>query len=195
MSYNAYRTGLRSAVRGLWSGALSLEQFYGEMRTLINRRLSEAWDAGAAECGLKPDEYTIDEQIALGRAIRNELGYVTEFGLAINLDSKASGGKLEPFFKRVETWANRYNDVRNQAKVLACADQKLMWVLGATEQHCSTCPRLNGKVKRGSVWQASGIRPQNPPNDSIECGGWRCQCRLEVTDRPVSKGPLPRRKV
>lgn len=193
MSYSAYRTGLRSIVRGLWSGAISLGQFSDEMRGIINRRLTQAWDEGAAECGIKPDEYTIDEQSALGNAIRSELGYVTEFGLAIQADSQANGGKLQPFFSRVETWANRYNDYKNRAKTMSCQDQKLVWILGATEQHCRTCPRLNGKVKRASFWQSSGIRPQSPPNPSIECGGWRCQCRLELTNEPISKGPLPRR--
>lgn len=193
MSVDTYRTGLRSIVRGFWSGAISLDQFYNEMRGVINRRLTQAWDEGARECGIKPDEYTLDEQLALGRAIQNELGFITEFGIAIQADSRENGGQLQPFFNRVETWANRYRDVQNQAKVMACKDQKLEWVLGATEEHCSTCPRLNGKVKRGSVWQSSGIRPQNPPNDSIECGGWRCLCELVPTDKPVSKGPLPRR--
>ena len=72
-----------------------------------------------------------------------------------------------------ELWVNRYRDVRNQAKVLACKDEKFVWRLGATENHCSTCPRLDGKVKRGSQWEKSGIRPQNPPNTELECGGWK----------------------
>ena len=34
------------------------------------------------------------------------------------------------------------------------------------------------------------FRPQNPPNQMLDCGGWRCQCRLEKTDSP-SFGHIP----
>jgi hypothetical protein len=172
---------------------IDLNQFFDQARTVMNRRLSQAWDEGAAECDVLPDEFTVEEQIALGNAIRDELAQLPGFALRIDQNSKANDGKLGPLLERVDDlWVNRYNDFSNQAKVLSCKDEKLLWVLGPTEKHCRTCPRLNGKVKRGSTWEASGIRPQNPPNNSLECGGWNCLCELKPTDRAISKGPLPR---
>jgi hypothetical protein len=79
-------------------------------------------------------------------------------------------------------WANRYNDVVNQATMLtAKAGGKLMWVMGATEEHCSTCARLHGIVAYRAEWELARVYPQRPPNPVLECGGWRCQCRLEPT--------------
>lgn len=190
---DAYQSTLRSLVRGYWSGVLDLDQFTGQIRTAMNRRLAQAWDEGAAECGIKPDEYTIEEQTALARAIADELSELPGFALRIDQNSKVNGGELLPLFGQVDNlWVNRYNDLKNRAKLMACKDEKLEWVLGATEQHCFQCNALNGRVKRGSFWQQSGYQPQNPPNSYLQCGGWNCRCSFEPTDKPVSRGPLPR---
>lgn len=186
-----YRTTLRSAVRGYWSGAMDLDQFFETVRTAMNRRLTQAFEEGAAECGIKPDEFTPDEQLALGNAIADELSHVQSLAVAINQSSKLNKGKLTPLLGRVENWVSRYTDLKNLGKIMACKDQKLVWIYGDTE-HCDTCAKLHGKVKRASQWRASGIRPQHPPNPMLECQGWRCQCVLMSTDEPISKGPLPR---
>ena len=88
---------------------------------------------------------------------------------------------------RIPMWVNRYNDVVNTAKIMAGGDKKLKWVLGPTE-HCSSCSKLAGKVKRGSVWIASGIQPQSR---SLACGGYNCQCSLQPTTDRASAGRLP----
>lgn len=88
---------------------------------------------------------------------------------------------------RIPMWVNRYNDVVNTAKIMAGGDKKLKWVLGPTE-HCSSCMKLAGKVKRGSLWQTSGIRPQSR---SLACGGYNCQCSLQPTTDRASAGRLP----
>lgn len=188
---DSYRANLRSVTRGYWSGVLDLNQFYDQMRATMNTRLQQAWDEGAAECGIRPDEYTPEEQIALANGIANELNQLPGLALRVDQNSKVNKGKLTPLLDRVSSlWLDRYNDFKNRARLMACKDQKLEWIYGDTE-HCTTCAALNGKVKRGSFWQTSGYQPQNPPNSALECGGWRCQCRLEPTDRAISKGPLP----
>jgi len=189
----SYRNGLRSAVRGLWSGALDRSQFNSNIRATINNRLSQAFEEGAAEFDIKPDEFTQEEFLALGKAIKTELANVKNLADRIQANDKASGGKLSPLMTRVnELWVNRYRDIRNQGKILTGKNQKLVWRLGATEQHCTTCPKLDGKVKRASEWNKSGIRPQNPPNGDLECGGWQCLCELKPTNLPISRGRLPR---
>ena len=192
MAISNYRSVLRSAVRGLWSGAIDTAQFDDNMRLAISRYLTEAFAAGAKECGIKMDELTIDEQLVLADILTAETSFVSGLATAVNESSRANKGKLTPLYGRVELWVNRYNDVKNQAKILVCKDQKLEWIYGDTNVHCSTCLRLHGKVKRASQWQASGIHPQQPPNDALECGGWACACTLQPTDKPVTKGPLPR---
>lgn len=188
---NRYKQGLRAAVRGLWSGVLSINQAFDAMTDTIEDGLTRAWHTGAGECGIKPGEFTPEEIRMLRTGIAREIGYIFPFLEDIERESRANGGKLTPLYTRLDLWINRYNDLKNQAKVMACQDQKLIWQLGRTEKHCKTCPRLHGKVKRASFWAAKGIRPQNPPNQFLECGGWGCLCALSVTDLPISKGPLP----
>lgn len=187
-----YRRSLRSPVRGLWQGVLTEGDFQDAMLSIIDRGLTRAFAEGTQECGISQDEWTQDEQEALAGIIVEEFSHVGDFGAAIVQNLRAAGGQLTPLFTRLEMWVNRYRDVQNEAKVTACKDAKLVWRLGATERSCRTCPRLDGKVKRQSVWEKAGVRPQNPPNPLIECGGWNCLCTLTVTDEPISKGPLPR---
>jgi hypothetical protein len=119
---------------------------------------------------------------------------VPPFGTDIIQGSKANEGKLTPLFKRLDLWVNQYDSTVGQAQTMACADKKLKWLLhGArfTEDPCTTCIKLNGKVKRASFWLKRDIRPQDPPNPNLECDGWQCGCAFVVTDEPLSKGPLP----
>lgn len=186
---NAYRSALRSAIRGLWTGALTRIEFEDFMFTALFRRYTEAWAEGASACGITPADYTEAERLRLEQMIYEDAGHIFGLADAIEATNRAAGGTLGPFFSRAELWVNRYNAVMAEAQTMACADQKLAWRLGPTREHCSSCLKLNGKVKRASQWQAAGIRPQSR---ELECGGWRCLCKFEVTTEPISKGPLPK---
>lgn len=189
-----YRNGIRGTIRALWGGVWSYDQFYDGLSTAIDMGITTAWYEGAAECGIVPADLTPEEKAAMRQAIFHETNYITRLAADIEAGSKANGGKLAPLMARAETWINRYRDVVTRAQMMACEDQKLRWVLhGAhfTKDPCNSCVKLNGKVKRASYWQRVGVQPQNPPNLSLECGGWLCGCAFEVTDEPVSKGPLP----
>ena len=67
-----YRRGLRAAVRGLWLGALDRDQFWDAMSSTISRGITSAWHAGAADCGIAPDELSPEELAALQKAIDYE---------------------------------------------------------------------------------------------------------------------------
>lgn len=71
------------------------------------------------------------------------------------------------------------------------AGPRLVWRLGATEQHCATCFALDGTVATVTAWGASGLRPQAAPNPRLECGGWRCDCSLTPTDQELTLGGIP----
>ena len=157
----------------------------------IVRGLQQAWLEGAAECGISEDELTSAEISAMTQAVNSQFPFVPGFADEIIEGSKANGGKLGPLFSRGETWINQYPSVRNQAKVMACRDKKLRWDIDPTKDNCKSCLKLNGKVKRASFWAEREIRPQNAPNDKLECEGWRCGCGFTETDDPLSKGPLP----
>lgn len=184
-----YSAAVRSAVRGLWMGAMDYDQFFQAMESAIRLGIPQAWYEGARECGVTPAELTPEERLAMQSVIWDEYNYINGFALAIEAGSKANGGKLGPLMNRADLWVNRYKDIVNRAKTMACGDKKLTWVFGKTEEHCSSCLKLVGKTKRASQWEQAGIRPQMP---TLECGGWRCDCSLQPTDAPMSMGPLPR---
>lgn len=190
MSESAFRSGVRSAVRGLWSGALSRSQFNSALSSAISRHLQTAWTEGAAECSVKADELTEEETKALAEFIAGQIDFISGFADAIREHDKTSKGKLQPLFDRADMWVNRYSQARQQASSMACGNLKKVWTLGATE-HCPSCVRLNGKVKRNSYWQQKGILPRVAGASYLKCGGYRCKCSLETTDRPISKGNLP----
>lgn len=184
-----HRMAIRNAVRGLWTGAMDRTQFFHVMGLAIDRGLAAAWAEGAKDCGITPNDYSDQEQQALRDAQAREDMYVPEFADAIEEGSKANGGKLTPLFQRSEAWILRYKDVVNRARTMACGDKKYRWDLGLAE-HCSTCLKLNGQIRRGSFWRVR-VLPQNPPNEKLECKGFRCQCTLVLTDEPVNRGRLP----
>ena len=185
-----YQLNLRAAAYGLWSGQMDYYQAFDNMYRAIERGLPQAWAEGAKACGIEPEEYSPEERIALEQAMNSEKGYVDGLLTWIEQNDQEAGGKLASVYGRLDTWINRYRDLTNRAKAMACADMKAEWTLGPTE-HCPTCAKLAGKVKRMSYWQAH-VMPQQPPNPNLECGGWNCQCVLVETDAPLSRGPLPK---
>ena len=191
-----YRAALRAAVRGLWGGAMDYGDFYDAMDAAIERGFTAAQREGAAECGISPDEMTTDEKKALQSAIVKERGFIDGFAEYIEAHDKAHDGKLEPLFSRVNRWVDRYNDVRNRAKLMACGDKKLEWVLGMyKKEHCPSCIKLAGVIKRASFWQEHDVRPQHPTKLQcmIAAGGVSvCGCGFRETDRHCTPGPLPK---
>lgn len=187
---NDYRSGIRSAIRGLWNGAIDRQQFTDVMTGVIDRGLRFAFAEGAKGCGITPDDYTEAETTALNDAILSEFSHTDSLADAVEAGSKANKGKLDPLFQRAEMWILRYQDVVNRGRVMACGDKKFKWAMGATEKHCRTCNALSGQVRRGSFWREH-VLPQNPENPKLECKGYKCRCELQLTTDPVTRGRLP----
>lgn len=137
-----------------------------------------------------PDDYTDVEERAIQDAVKSEISHLDALIDDVVANSRANKGKLDPLYSRAEMWIARYMDIRNQGRVMACGDKKFKWVLGPTE-HCNTCAKLAGQVRRGSYWR-NYVLPQNPPNPGLICQGFRCQCALELTDERVTRGNPPR---
>lgn len=186
-----YRRGLRAAIRGLWGGVFDRIQFWDAMSSTIWRGLTTAWHLGAQDCGIAPDELSPQELVALQKAIDYEHLWIGGLANAIEANSKAKKGKLTPLLRRAEVWIGRWEGVRSAARVMACGDKKLEWVLGPTE-HCRSCLALSGKVKRASWWRENGILPRVHGAWWLACHGFRCQCQLLPTDKPLSRGRMPK---
>lgn len=190
-SETGYRSAIHAAVRGLWSGIGDYDWFWDSMSTSIRFYIPRAWHEGAQDCGITPSELRPAEKSKLQQAVNYEFQWIDGYATAIEEGSKAEGGKLSPLFSRAEIWIGRWEGIKSEARVMACGDKKLKWVLGATEKPCRSCSRLDGKVKRASYWNEKGILPRVHGAPYLECKGFNCDCQLPLTDEPMSRGPLP----
>lgn len=170
------------------AGVGAMVRWTGDMTDAVYIGYEEAWREGEAAVGIRPEERTIEETIKLASLISDDLSRIMPLGDFIISHDKASGGLFEAVLARVELWTNRYNSVKHTAQVTAGADRKLRWRLGPTEEHCSDCAGYSDRVYRAGIWSKYDARPQSR---SLECGGWRCQCRFEQTDSPANSGHPP----
>lgn len=184
------RAGVRSEIRRYWTGAGDESAFIVGMGNVIERQYTEAWRIGAADCGIKPDEYSDGEKAALQAQIDGQFTFILDLADLVGANLKKDGGKLGPIINRADLWAARYEEVVNRARAMACANKKLKWVIGVAE-HCSSCLKLNGQVRRGSFWDERGILPRVAGAGYLECRGYQCKCSLQPTDAPLSRGRLP----
>lgn len=185
-----YQRVLWGNVRDLYNGEMDVDAFVDDQVRLIEEQLRRAWNEGMRDNDLDPAKDMTEEWEAhLQDLMVSELDHVEDFAEAI-LQAQKDGAPIEPFRQRVELWTNRYNEVVNEAHVMTRPDDRFEWIYGDTE-HCGTCAALNGIVATGKEWQESGYHPQQPPNDALECGGWRCQCRLEYTEAAATEGGIP----
>jgi hypothetical protein len=180
---------LMTWVSDLYSGNVAEAEFVDRLADLIDQQLTRAWNEGMRANGLDP--FTdLDPECAaeLQDIIANEYLFVDQFAADI---IAGRGGGINEFQRRASLWGNRYTDTTNRAKLCtADAKSKLMWRMGATEEHCPTCSRLDGVVAYAREWEAAGIRPQSPPNGNLDCKGWNCKCELVPTKQRRSPKAL-----
>lgn len=187
-SASTYGASIRQLVRNLWKGASDADDFIADMETLIEFGFTEAFGSGAKSCGIGIADYTDEERSLLGSLIRTEQSYLSGFANYIEDNSKSNGGKLTTCLNRAKLWENAYSRVKSEAQTMACANQKFEWKLGKSLKHCKSCMQVAGRVYRGSIWKKYNYRPQSP---DLECGGFRCNCTLEKTDKALTAGRPP----
>ena len=186
---DAYYRQIWNRTLELYRGEIDAGDFVGAMAEIIQEQLTKAFREALRDNELDPDLVNEDGEgfkDELEDMILNEFDFVDGFAADIQQAAKDDAG-FEQFQTRAGMWANRYNDAYNQAQVIIGEQYgiNLEWVYGEAE-HCETCLSLNGIVARASVWDELGVKPQQPPNDILECGGWNCKCSLQPTDKRQS---------
>ena len=184
---DGYRINLRAATRAAWSGDFDYLDFWITVQAAVRRAFTQAWLEGAKAYGISEEELTPAERQWLEVEIAHETSYISRFADAIEAGSKANGGKLTPLLQRTELWVKGYERIRQLAKVYAGKDTKLVWKLNPAE-HCPSCLKLAGKVKRASYWKDHGVLPK--AWDKLQCR-LGCKCSLEPTTDRATPGPLP----
>jgi hypothetical protein len=182
-TYDEYRSRLwRAAVR-LFNGGRDAN-FLASFARSIDQQLTQAWNTGADDVGVSPDEMTPDDMAIIEAIINNENDFIDRLAGDIQAD-KDAGMTRDDFDKqygaRTDLWAQRYVETVNRAHMQFGAKERMIWELGSTEEHCETCQQLDGIVAFGSEWEQAHLQPQAPPNAQLACSGWRCDCRLTPT--------------
>lgn len=186
---DAYYRQIWNLTLGLYRDEISQGDFVDGMAEVIQEQLTRAFREALRQNDMDPDlvnDYGDGYGDELESMILSEFMFVDRFVLDI-VEARRTDSGFEQFQTRAQVWANRYNEAVNTANALIAEQNgsNLVWHYGDTE-HCETCQSLNGIVAPASVWEQLGIHPQEPPNDALECGGWRCRCRLEPTDKRAS---------
>lgn len=171
-------------VRDLYNGVIESDEFNTELADLIENQFRRAFNEGMRNNELDPiKDMTPEWEAEYQRMVTDQYAFIERFAKDI-LEGAKSGQSKDEFMARADLWANQYESVVNEAQLItADKKQKYKWTLGATEEHCDTCSRLNGIIAYAEEWEKAGFHPQRPPNELLECGGWRCDCSLEPTDK------------
>lgn len=82
---------------------------------------------------------------------------------------------------RIDEWMNSAIGAFYEGMVHDPANPHLIWVLGPTSDHCSTCVRLNGQIHTAQEWQASSFWPRNR---NLACKGYHCLCQMFPANGP-----------
>lgn len=194
-TYDQYRARLWGAAVRLFNGGRDAA-FEATFLRSIDQQLTEAWNQGAADCGVQPDEMDQDDFTRLEAIINNETEFISRLEGDIRAD-KDGGMERDAFDKkygaRVDLWANRYNETVNRARMQFGSKLRQIWKTGPTEKSCKTCSALDGIVAFGHEWESAGFHPQMPPNELLDnCRGWNCLCSLTPTTKRRSIRALDR---
>lgn len=157
-------------------------------RANIKESAPLAYAEGLKEGGADGLELDDEEKAVIQSWIDNQLSYVG--GLWDSIDKLANdyenaminrqayeAGRLG-LYERIGLWGNALRELAGQGKSSALKNMPVTWKLGATEEHCRTCNRLNGKRHKLNWFVSRDYIPQAQASDTLECGGWRCQCTL-----------------
>jgi len=185
-----FQRALWDYTRKFHAGTMDVTTFLDKFIALVEDQARRAWNEGMRNVGQDPARMSLQQRGRLQEIINQEFNHVLDFASAIE-EAKNTGKPVDPLKARCDLWANRYPNIVNEAQAYCAPYDRYEWMYGDTVQHCSTCAQLNGVVATGQQWRDSGVMPQNPPNPRLECGGWRCRCRLLSTDKPLTETGIP----
>lgn len=189
MSQSSFKREILATFRGGWNGNLNTLEIADSLFSNIRRGFNQAWTEGSRSCGILENERTQAETDKLNLLIGDNFQYVGNVAEWIFEHSKKNKVKFSEITYRADLWINRYGEVLDIAKSMACADVKYRWQIDGGE-HCRSCLKLNGRVARGSTWASRNIAPRST-NGILKCGGFNCKCVFTQTDQPVTRGRWP----
>lgn len=158
------------------------------MREAIIESGRAAYLEGMREGGIKDPEGDIDDEDekAIADWILSQARELNGFADAAIAVGKLSGEERTQaravMLGRVEMWVRSLETIGRLGTASAKENLPGTWKLGATEKHCGTCAKLDGQRHRLKWFTSRGYIPQQPGSDTLDCGGWNCDCQIEGDD-------------
>ena len=177
---DAYLWSIRNLVKDLYAGRIG-NDFIDSMAELIQgqftRAFNQAWRDEGEQLPL-PDYL----QEGLETEILDQFDYVDQYYADI-VDAKENEQPIEPLLGRADLWAGQWTTTYEEAVRLIANEngENMVWRLGDTEKHCTSCASLDGIIAPASLWEELDVHPKDGDNPKLECRGFRCDCTLEVT--------------
>lgn len=169
------------------SGSINRRRFSILMRGAISRAGQRAYRDGLEDGGVTDATLSDEDRARISVLTAEQNKYVS------NLGAKLFSGEANIYNTEAKAalWFNKSIDPFYQAgKLSADANGNYEFVLGSTEEHCDSCLTANGQIHRLKAWHRSG---KHPRSSQLQCGGWRCDCRL-VKTAERARGRLTRIK-
>ncbi len=169
----AFTSAFEDLVGAAQDGDLNRRRAGTVLRANISRLGRAAYLDGMKSGGV--EELSDDDLATIAVLTAQQSGYVTAF-----LDTlKATELTPAQVEQHATLWVNKsLTDFYNAGLLSANANGMYEWQLGATEDHCATCLRMNGQKHRLKEYHAKGILPKS---NQLSCGGWQCDCSLVKT--------------
>lgn len=184
-----YQRTLNRAVLRFYRDEISAFDFVETMIRLVDDQFRRAWNEGARDVGYDPEDMTQDDLYVLLERQEQEKDYILNFAGGIE-NARINEQSIKPFQNRATMWANRYDEIRDYARSYFGGLTRLVWVMGQTE-HCDSCQALSGTVATAQQWDEARSLGIYPKSKRLQCGGYNCQCSLQVTSAPLTPGDIP----
>jgi hypothetical protein len=177
-----YRRQAWRTTREFYNGEIDAFEFIDDFDSYIDNQFDRAYRQGARDVNVDPRTFNDDDLFRLELRKEQEREHILRLAEDIER-ARLNGEPIDQFKPRMDMWANRYNEVVNDARTHFGGRQLLEWVLGPTE-HCTSCLAQGGKVRTAEEWETLRMQGIYPQSRSLECGGYHCQCTLQLTSAP-----------
>jgi hypothetical protein len=145
-------------------------------KALLRALAPEAYSEGLREGGV--DELDDDDQAVVKDWLDGQLAHVNDFAAWLaGGEPRNSEDKRRQMADRVAMWVQALDNLGGLGRASALKNQMVTWKVGDTE-HCETCRELNGTRRRLKWFTSRGYIPREVGSDTLECGGYNCQCQL-----------------
>lgn len=179
-----YEVDLSEMVVDVLNGDAAASKLGAKLRALIRRAAPEMGLEALEEAGSGDPAADYDDAVTaiVDGWIADQLDYVDGFVADTGAATRANAGdeweaRQASIIDRVTLWAGSLANLGAKVKADYLANKPGTWVYGDTD-HCDTCQKLNGQRHRLRWFTERGFIPQQNGSETLECGGWRCQCTI-----------------